>query len=89
MSASPEDLVIDDDARKAIFALGDNFGAIGDLFVNGHGTPEGLRMCIAGLREAATVLEGVCDRWEGRRTRPRACKLCSDAGAETCLCGGV
>jgi hypothetical protein len=58
------DLTVSDDEAVTIMSLGDNFDIIGRLFVDGEGTPQGLRMCIAGLHEAARVLTDICDRWE-------------------------
>lgn len=57
-------LEVGEEEASAIMALGDNLAIIGTLFQTGEGTPTGLRMCVAGLREGARILEGICDRWE-------------------------
>lgn len=62
MSAKP--LALNDDAYSALMVLGQNLGILGEMFTGGEESPEALRMVVATIREAATLLEGVCDEWE-------------------------
>jgi hypothetical protein len=52
------------DERQALIAITVNLDTIGEMFAEGTGTPESLRMAIESVQTGVDVLRNVCDRWE-------------------------
>ena len=53
-----------EDEYRALESFSRNIDIIGQLFLEGQGTREGMFMAIASIRSGLDVLEGVAERWE-------------------------
>lgn len=58
------ELHLEPDEYTGIMAMGQTFGALGDVMCEGGGSPEALRMIVSSLRSSADLLERVLERWE-------------------------
>ena len=50
--------------HRAIMEISSALNVIGELFRDGSGTPAGLRIAIAQVRQGCDLLEAYVDRWE-------------------------